>query len=86
MLNLFQKKVAIDKGMSENEGVYMANVDGKNVDLKDKTFNTANISVTPEGVPKFDVQNVINRDIEKPKGVQSKKVKVNLFKKSAGWK
>ncbi len=80
------KKVAIDKGMSENEGVYMANVDGKNVDLKDKTFNTANISVTPEGVPKFDVQNVINRDIEKPKGVQSKKVKVNLFKKSAGWK
>jgi hypothetical protein len=80
------KKVAIDKGMSENEGVYMANVDGKNVDLKDKTFNTANISVTPEGVPKFDVQNVINRDIEKPEGVKSKKVKVNLFKKSAGWK
>lgn len=78
------KKVAIDKGLSDNEGVYIANVDGKNVDLKDKTFNTANISVTPEGVPKFDVQNVINRDIEKVPG--SKLTKVNLFKKSAGWK
>lgn len=78
------KKVAVDKGLSENEGVYMANVDGQNVDLKNKTFNTANISVTPEGIPKFDVQNAINRDIEKVPG--SKLTKVNLFKKSAGWK
>jgi GNAT superfamily N-acetyltransferase len=78
------KKVAVDKGLSENEGVYMANVDGQNVDLKNKTFNTANISVTPDGIPKFDVQNAINRDIEKVPG--SKLTKVNLFKKSAGWK
>ena len=78
------KKVAIDKGLSDNEGVYMANVEGKNVDLKDKTFNTANISVNPDGVPKFNVKNPINRDIEKVKG--SKLTKVNLFKKSAGWK
>ena len=78
------KKAAIDKGLSTNEGVYMANVDGKNVNLKDKTFNTANISVNPDGVPKFNVKNPINRDIEKVKG--SKLTKVNLFKKSAGWK
>jgi len=77
------KKVAVDKGMNENEGVYMANIEGKNVDLKDTTFNTGNVSVTPEGIPKFTVQDPINRDIEKVKG--AKLTKVNLFKKEAGW-
>jgi hypothetical protein len=80
------KNVAIDKGLSENEGIYKANIEGKDVDLKDKTFNTGQVSVTPEGVPVFNVQDPINRDIEKPKGVKSRLVKVNLFKKSAGWK
>lgn len=54
--------------------------------LTNKNVESASISITPEGKPKFDASPVEKEVVGSPTTKGSTQIKTNLFKKSAGWK
>jgi hypothetical protein len=54
--------------------------------LTNKNIESASISVTPEGKPKFDASPVEKEIVGSPSAKGATQIKTNLFKKSAGWK
>jgi hypothetical protein len=54
--------------------------------LTNKNVESASISITPEGKPKFDASPVEKEVVGSPTTKGATQIKTNLFKKSAGWK
>lgn len=54
--------------------------------LTNKNVESASISITPEGKPKFDASPVEKEVVGSPSTKGATQIKTNLFKKSAGWK
>jgi len=54
--------------------------------LTNKNVESASISITPEGKPKFDASPIEKEIVGSPTTKGSTQIKTNLFKKSAGWK
>jgi len=54
--------------------------------LTNKNVGSANISITPEGKPKFSAGSIIKETVGSPSTKGATQIKTNLFKKSAGWK
>tara|TARA_R100000458_G_scaffold57536_1_gene63876 strand:- start:1 stop:1500 length:1500 start_codon:yes stop_codon:yes gene_type:complete len=54
--------------------------------LTNKNVESASISITPEGKPKFDAVPVEKEIVGSPSAKGATQIKTNLFKKSAGWK
>tara|TARA_R110002124_G_scaffold49184_2_gene144513 strand:+ start:2412 stop:3833 length:1422 start_codon:yes stop_codon:yes gene_type:complete len=54
--------------------------------LTNKNVESASISITPEGKPKFDASPTEKESVGSPSTKGATQIKTNLFKKSAGWK
>jgi len=54
--------------------------------LTNKNVESASISITPEGKPKFDANPTEKENVGSPSTKGATQIKTNLFKKSAGWK
>ena len=78
-------KKIIEKNIGDfKAGQYLNPITKENI--TGKNFESATISITPEGKPSFTAKNVEVEKVGSPDTKGATDIKTNLFKKSAGWK